>query len=71
MIKTRQLNNLYENNEVLGAIYKKEQTSFVLWAPTADDVKLMLFGKDPLVIDNKPERVLDMVCQVKGNWKAI
>lgn len=70
MIKTRQLNNLYENNEVLGAIYKKEQTSFALWAPTADDVKLMLFGKDPLVIDNKPERVLDMVCQVKGNWKV-
>lgn len=68
MLKTRQFNNLYENSEILGAIYTKEMTNFKLWAPTADNVKLVIYGKDPM--NDKILRTITMSNKVKGIWQA-
>ena len=46
MYGSDKFNNLYEYKGELGALYSKDKTKFVLWAPTATNVDLVLFNKD-------------------------
>lgn len=62
-------NNLYEYNGKLGAIYEKEKTTFILWAPTATEVKLKLINNDiddEIVLMNKEEKGI-WTLEVKGD----
>lgn len=50
----------------LGANYDGEQTIFKLWAPLADNVKLLLFENGD---DNQPTYVKDMEEKERGVWE--
>lgn len=52
----------------LGIDYSKERTRFVLWAPNANNVKVMLFGKNEMKYMDAPEKILDMNRGEKGTW---
>ncbi|MGL4773388.1 MAG: type I pullulanase, partial [Clostridium sp.] len=54
-------NNLYYDG-ALGAIYNKEKTTFVLWAPTADNVYVKLYSRDSLV---------NMAKGNNGEWSVV
>ena len=58
--------NNYSGN--LGMEYSEDKTKFVLWAPNANNVRLMLFGKDEMNYKNSPERIIDMNRSEKGTW---
>ena len=54
----------------LGSEYNKEKTKFTLWAPTADSVKLVLYGKNGHDIENAPNKVIEMKKGNKGEWSV-
>ncbi|MFT8350480.1 type I pullulanase [Clostridium saccharoperbutylacetonicum] len=63
------LDNDYNNyGGKLGAEYSKEMTRFVIWAPNANNVRLILFGKNGMNYTNAPEEILDMNRSEKGTW---
>ncbi|WP_244835190.1 type I pullulanase [Clostridium sp. BJN0001] len=55
--------DLYQNYEnytgLLGALYQKEKTKFVVWAPKALSVRLALYGKDEKNV-NDPKIIKNM-----------
>ena len=56
---------VYRGND-LGSIYQPEQTSFRLWAPTASDVRLLLYESE-----NGPlQRQVVMLPSDNGTWSA-
>ena len=63
MYGSDKFNNLYEYSGELGAVYSKEKTKFILWAPTASEVSLILFDKN----QDKDEKLL-MTKGEKGIW---
>lgn len=52
--------NLYSGD--LGAVYKKEYTEFKIWAPTASQVRVILFSKN----QNERDKILSLDQQEKG-----
>ena len=50
----------------LGAIYKKDRTTFRLWAPLASTVRLLLFANWD---DQEPYLVKEMELQDRGVWE--
>lgn len=63
------LENDYNNySGKLGIDYSKERTRFVLWAPNANNVKLVLFGKDEMDYNNRSENIFDMNRGEQGTW---
>ena len=52
----------------LGAIYSKEKTKFILWAPTADEVKVVLYGNDGYDYSCDAKKVYSMNKGIKGTW---
>ena len=52
----------------LGAIYSKEKIKFILWAPTADEVKVVLYGNDGYDYSCDAKKVYSMNKGVKGTW---
>lgn len=64
------LDNDYNNYDgKLGAEYTKESTSFILWAPNANNVRLALFGSNEKDYMNSPEEILNMNRGPQGIWK--
>ena len=63
MYGSEKFNSLYEYKGELGAIYSKNSTKFILWAPTATEVNLLLFNKN----DGENEKIL-MNKGEKGTW---
>lgn len=59
---------LYHYNGKLGAIYSKKETEFVLWSPTAKEVKLALYGKDGNDYKGKAKEVVSMKKGKNGTW---
>lgn len=59
----------YEGN--LGTVYSKEKTEFIIWAPTAKEVKLVLYGTNGNDYNNKPKEVIPMEKDKNGTWKII
>ena len=58
----------YGYNGELGAIYSKEKTKFILWAPTADEVKVVLYGNDGYDYSCDAKKVYFMNRGIKGTW---
>lgn len=52
----------------LGIDYSKERTRFVLWAPNANNARVVLFGKNEMKYKDDPEKILDMNRGEKGTW---
>ena len=44
----------------LGALYSKEETRFILWAPLAQDVKLALYNRDGLDFESNIQKTVSM-----------
>ena len=61
---------LYEYNGELGAIYSKEKTIFRVWAPLADSLKVILFGKDAYFYNKSYEKAINMEYKEKGIWEV-
>ena len=62
MYNSNKFNNLYSYEGELGALYSKDKTNFILWAPTATNVSLMLINKE------KDNTVIKMEKGNKGIW---
>lgn len=60
--------DMYTYDGELGALYKKDSTKFVVWAPTAKDVKLALYGTKGSKLENTAEKVIDMIAGENGTW---
>lgn len=60
--------DLYNFNGELGAIYTKDKTRFVLWAPTAEAVKIAFYGRDPYDYKCEAKVIRDMEKDIKGTW---
>ena len=58
----------YTGND-LGSTWTKEATSFRLWAPTADAVKVLIYGSGSSTSTNLLETV-EMTADVNGTWVA-
>ena len=54
----------YAGND-LGAVYSKEKTTFRLWAPTAENVKICLFKEGN---DVEAFEISDMAASENGTW---
>lgn len=70
MYTGRQFEKAYENKENLGVIYTKDKSTFLLWAPMASEVKLILFGKNEKDYKSKPIKKVDMMLSESGIWKV-
>lgn len=53
----------------LGAIYSNNKCEFVLWAPTAKEVQLVIYGKDGYEYNCNPKNIYKMKKDVKGSWR--
>ena len=59
---------LYGYDGELGVIYSKDKCKFVLWAPTAEKVKLALYGNNGYEFDCKAKTVYTMSKGINGTW---
>ena len=66
--KSEEFQSLYNYDGVLGSIYSKESTKFIIWAPTADNVKIAFYGKNPYDYENEARIVVEMDKGEKGIW---
>lgn len=73
MFDTKEFEDKYRYLGELGAVYTKENTSFTVWAPTASNVNLVLYGKMEGKKESTfsiPEKILPMQKGEKGIWKV-
>lgn len=61
---------LYEYTGELGAIYNKNKTCFRIWAPLADSVKVIFYGKDGYDYNSPQREIVDMSYKEKGFWEV-
>ncbi|MBM6837514.1 hypothetical protein H9X77_04535, partial [Clostridium saudiense] len=66
--ESREFQDLYNYNGELGSIYSKNKTKFILWAPTAEGVKIVFYGKDPYNYSCKAKKIVSMDKDIKGTW---
>lgn len=64
---SKEFNELYGYTGKLGAIYTPEGTNFILWSPTASNVKIAFYGKDGKHIA-PAEKIVNMTKGEKGIW---
>lgn len=65
---TKTFEELYKYNGELGAIYSPNKTKFILWAPTATNVKIVFYGKDGNDYLNEPQKTVQMTKGKQGEW---
>ncbi|NRK74227.1 type I pullulanase, partial [Salmonella enterica subsp. enterica serovar Typhi] len=68
VIRTASFDEEFYYDGPLGVDYSSEKSIFYLWAPTAQQVKLVLKSSDPAI---EERRILEMERQEKGVWKTI
>ncbi len=66
---TKQFIESYTYEGELGAHYTAEGTKFVIWAPTASSVQLILYGKNDNVSSKEVELKVEMLKSEKGTWQ--
>lgn len=66
--ESKEFQNLYNYDGKLGAIYSKSKTKFILWAPTAEKVKIAFYGKDPYNYTCEAKKIVSMNRDIKGTW---
>lgn len=62
---------LFTYDGKLGASYSKDNTEFVLWAPTAKEVKLALYGTNGKDFNSAATEVIDMEKGENGTFKVV
>lgn len=65
----KDFDKLYEYTGKLGAIYNKSKTCFRIWAPLADSVKVVFYGKDGYDYNSSQKEIIDMNYKEKGLWE--
>ena len=64
----KDFDKIYAYNGELGAIYNKNSCKFVLWAPTANDVKIELYGSDGYQYECDAKEIYSMSKGSNGTW---
>ena len=59
---------LYNYDGELGVVYSNEKSKFILWAPTAEKVDLVLYGDDGYDYNCKPVQTYNMNRGLQGTW---
>lgn len=59
---------LYNYDGELGVVYSNEKSKFILWAPTAEKVDLVLYGDDGYDYNCKPVQTYNMNKGINGTW---
>ena len=59
---------IYGYNGELGAIYNKDRCKFILWAPTATNVQIALYGDDGYKYNCDAKEVYSMSKGSNGTW---
>lgn len=63
------LDNDYNNyNGSLGVDYSKDKTKFVVWAPNANNVRLVLFTSNEKEYNDPPQEIIEMNRGENGTW---
>ena len=65
IFNSEEFEELYHYNGELGALYSKDKTSFVLWSPTATNVRLALFDAGN---DVEAKEIKEMTKGENGIW---
>ncbi len=65
---SKEFEDLHHYSGELGAIYSKESTKFVIWAPTAKDVRLELYGTSSMDFQGAATKVSNMNKSENGIW---
>lgn len=65
---TSKFEKAYKYTGELGAIYSPKNTKFILWAPTAEKVKLVFYGTDGNDYQCAAKKTVDMKKGSKGEW---
>lgn len=65
----KEFDELYKYEGELGAIYYNNKTVFKLWAPLAESVEVIFYGKDGYDYKSTSKEVLKMKCEENGVWK--
>jgi pullulanase len=65
---SKEFKDIYHYDGELGAIYTKEKTKFILWAPTAKKVKIIFYSKNPYYIKSSTKTIRDMYRKDRGVW---
>ena len=66
-VRTAEFDQQYYYDGPLGALYQPEQTEFILWAPTALEVKLVRY--QTIEWDSPVGQVYSMQQSCKGTWR--
>ena len=65
----KEFDELYKYEDELGAIYNNRKTTFKIWAPLAESVEVIFYGKDGYDYRSDAKEVIKMKYEVKGVWK--
>ena len=68
-VRTEEFDQQYYYDGPLGALYQPEQTEFILWAPTALEVKLVRY--QTIEWDSPVGQVYSMQQSCKGTWRLL
>ncbi|GKX67246.1 type I pullulanase [Inconstantimicrobium mannanitabidum] len=70
MILEEVMNEKYNYDGELGAIYSKERTKFILWTPAAEEVRLIIYSKDGREYNSTPGNIVAMESKDNGTWQT-
>ena len=65
----KEFDELYKYEDELGAIYNNRKTTFKIWAPLAESVEVIFYGKDGYDYRSDAKEVIKMKYEEKGVWK--
>ena len=68
LIFNNEFERLYNYDGELGVVYSREKSKFILWAPTADKVDLVLYGDYGYDYNCKPVQTYNMNKGINGTW---
>ena len=67
--ESKEFNEKYNYDGELGVIYSKNSSEFKLWAPLAEQVELVLYGKDYNALESN-KTIIKMNKENRGVWGA-
>ena len=67
--ESKEFNEKYNYDGELGVIYSKNSSEFKLWAPLAEQVELILYGKDYNALESN-KTIIKMNKENRGVWRA-
>ena len=67
--ESKEFNEKYNYDGELGVIYSKNSSEFKLWAPLAEQVELVLYGKDYNALESN-KTIIKMNKENRGVWRV-